>query len=101
MIPKTLLFAVVALTLAGCRNWLVEEPQSFFTPDDFPTTEADLKIALGGIDDWYTGGQSQGYFHRGWPMLTQEPSGQTVAQKPSDPPYPPGSHTLNASNERP
>src|SRR3989440_3131510 len=29
MIPKTLLFAVVALTLAGCRNWLVEEPQIY------------------------------------------------------------------------
>ena len=99
MIPKTLLFAVVALTLAGCRNWLVEEPQSFFTPDDFPTTEADLKIALGGIDDWYTGGQSQAYFHRGWPMLTEVPSDQTVAQSASDSRYAQDSYTLNASNE--
>src|SRR2546430_1596879 len=99
MIPKTLLFAVVALTLAGCRNWLVEEPQSFFTPDDFPTTEADLKIALGGIDDWYTGGQSQAYFHRGWPMLTEVPTDQTVAQSASDSRYAQDSYTLNASNE--
>ena len=99
MIPKTLLFAVVALTLAGCRNWLVEEPQSFFTPDDFPTTEADLKIALGGIDDWYTGGQSQAYFHRGWPMITEVPSDQTVAQSASDSRYAQDSYTLNASNE--
>ena len=99
MIPKTLLFAVLALTLAGCRNWLVEEPQSFFTPDDFPTTEADLKIALGGIDDWYTGGQSQAYFHRGWPMLTEVPSDQTVAQSASDSRYAQDSYTLNASNE--
>ena len=99
MIPKTLLFAVVALTLAGCRNWLVEEPQSFFTPDDFPTTEADLRIALGGIDDWYTGGQSQAYFHRGWPMLAEVPSDQTVAQSASDSRYAQDSYTLNASNE--
>src|SRR5437762_7924990 len=99
MIPKTLLFSVVALTLAGCRNWLVEEPQSFFTPDDFPTTEADLKIALGGIDDWYTGGQSQAYFHRGWPMITEVPSDQTVAQSASDSRYAQDSYTLNASNE--
>ena len=99
MIPKTLLFAVVALTLAGCRNWLVEEPQSFFTPDDFPTTEADLKIALGGIDDWYTGGHSQAYFHRGWPMLTEVPTDQTVAQSASDSRYAQDSYTLNASNE--
>src|SRR5947207_2996055 len=99
MIPKTLLFSVVALTLAGCRNWLVEEPQSFFTPDDFPTTEADLRIALGGIDDWYTGGQSQAYFHRGWPMLAEVPSDQTVAQSASDSRYAQDSYTLNASNE--
>ena len=99
MIPKTLLFSVVALTLAGCRNWLVEEPQSFFTPDDFPTTEADLRIALGGIDDWYTGGQSQAYFHRGWPMITEVPSDQTVAQSASDSRYAQDSYTLNASNE--
>jgi len=99
MTPRTLLLAVVALMLGGCHDWLVEEPQSFFTPDDFPTTEADLKIALGGIDDWYTGGQSQAYFHRGWPMLTEVPSDQTVAQSASDSRYAQDSYTLNASNE--
>jgi len=99
MILRTLSLAVIALTLGGCRGWLVEEPQSFFTPDDFPTTEADLKIALGGIDDWYTGGQSQAYFHRGWPMITEVPSDQTVAQSASDSRYAQDSYTLNASNE--
>src|SRR5437667_12064175 len=90
---------VAALTLAGCHDWLVEAPEDFFTPDNFPASEADLKIALGGIDDWYTGGQSQAYFHRGWPMITEVPSDQTVAQSASDSRYAQDSYTLNASNE--
>src|SRR5256885_14087053 len=54
---------------------------------------------MGGIDDWYTGGQSQAYFHRGWPMITEVPSDQTVAQSASDSRYAQDSYTLNASNE--
>ena len=70
---RTLVVFVVGLTsvvLAGCHDWLMEEPEDFFSQDNFPASEADLKIALGGIDDWYTGGSAQAYFHRGWPMIT-------------------------------
>jgi starch-binding outer membrane protein, SusD/RagB family len=99
MRAKTILPLVAALMLAGCNDWLVEVPEDFFTPGDFPSTEADLKIALGGIDDWYTGGSSQAYFHRGWPMITEVPSDQTVAQSTSDSRYEQDSYTLNPSNE--
>src|ERR1041385_4680442 len=98
---RTLIGFVAALTLSalgGCHDWLTEEPEDFFSQDNFPASEADLRIALGGIDDWYTGGQSQAYFHRGWPMLTEVPSDQTVAsatgtdsraQPDAFPPHPP------------
>ena len=61
------LAAVAAVTIlaAGCKDFLVESPQDFFTPANFPSTEADLKIALGGIDNWYTGGSNQAYYIRG------------------------------------
>jgi len=91
--------AALTLTLPGCKDFLTEEPEDFFTPDNFPASEADLKIALGGIDDWYTGGSSQAYFHRGWPMLTEVPSDQTVAQSTTDSRYEQDSFTLNSSNE--
>ncbi len=90
---------VATLVLAGCKDFLTEAPEDFFTPDNFPASEADLKIALGGIDDWYTGGSSQAYFHRGWPMITEVPSDQTVAQSQSDSRYEQDSYTLTPSNE--
>src|SRR6266545_6389673 len=84
--------AALTLTLPGCKD--------FFTPDNFPASEADLKIALGGIDDWYTGGSSQAYFHRGWPMLTEVPSDQTVASATgTDSRAQQDAFTLNPSNE--
>jgi starch-binding outer membrane protein, SusD/RagB family len=94
-----LLSVVAALLLGGCKEFLTEAPEDFFTPDNFPASEADLKIALGGIDDWYTGGSSQAYFHRGWPMLTEVPSDQTVAQNTSDSRHEQDSYRLTASNE--
>jgi hypothetical protein len=93
------LAAVLTLTLAGCKDFLVEKPEDFFTPDNFPSTEADLKIALGGIDNWYTGGSNQAYFIRGWPMITEVPSDQTIAQSNTDSRYEQDSFTLNPSNE--
>ena len=78
-----LLPLVAALTLAGCNAWLTEAPEDFFTPNDFPSTESDLKIALAGIDDWYTGGSNQPYFIRGWPILTEVPSDQTITTQTS------------------
>jgi starch-binding outer membrane protein, SusD/RagB family len=91
--------AALALAAGGCKDYLTEQPEDFFTPDNFPSTEADLKIALGGIDDWYTGGSSQAYYIRGWPMITEVPSDQTVAQSTSDSRYEQDSFTLNPSNE--
>ncbi len=92
--------AALTLTLPGCKDFLTEEPEDFFTPDNFPASEADLKIALGGIDDWYTGGSSQAYFHRGWPMLTEVPSDQTVASATgTDSRAQQDAFTLNPSNE--
>ena len=90
-----------ALTLAtlGCDDFLIEEPEDFFTPSNFPATEEDLKIALGAIDNWYTGGSNQAYYIRGWPMITEVPSDQTIAQSTSDSRYEQDSYTLNASNE--
>src|SRR5438874_449887 len=71
---NSLLPLVAALTLVGCNGWLTEAPEDFFTPGDFPSTEPDLKIALAGIDDWYTGGSNQPYFIRGWPILSEDAS---------------------------
>src|SRR6187549_3512954 len=70
--------AAIGLLLAGCSSYLAETPEDFLTPTSFPTTENDLKIALGGIDNWYTGGSNQAYYIRGWPMLTEVPSDQTI-----------------------
>jgi hypothetical protein len=91
--------AALTLTLAGCKDFLVEQPEDFFTPANFPSTEADLKIALGGIDNWYTGGSNQAYYIRGWPMISEVPSDQTVAQSTTDSRYEQDSFTLNSSNE--
>ena len=101
---RTLVVFVVGLTsvvLAGCHDWLMEEPEDFFSQDNFPASEADLKIALGGIDDWYTGGSAQAYFHRGWPMITEVPSDQTViqSQSTSDTRYAQDTYTLTPENE--
>src|SRR6266566_1793781 len=94
-----LLPLVAALTLAGCNAWLTEAPEDFFTPNDFPSTEPDLKIALAGIDDWYTGGSNQPYFIRGWPILTEVPSDQTITTQTSGSRYEQDSYTLAPSNE--
>jgi hypothetical protein len=91
--------SAMMLAAAGCNSYLAETPQDFFSPDNFPNTEADLRIALAGIDDWYTGGSSQAYYIRGWPMVTEVPSDQTVAQSTTDSRYEQDSFTLNPSNE--
>jgi hypothetical protein len=96
---RLLASAAFGLALVGCHDFLVEQPEDFFTPNNFPSSEADLRIALGGIDDWYTGGSSQAYYIRGWPMVTEVPSDQTVAQSTSDSRYEQDSFTLNPSNE--
>jgi hypothetical protein len=67
-----------ALAIAGCKDYLIEAPEDFFTPTNFPSTESDLKIALAGIDNWYTGGSNQAYYIRGWPMLSEVPNEQTI-----------------------
>jgi len=91
---------LLGVMLGGCHDWLTEVPEDFFSQDNFPASEADLRIALGGIDDWYTGGQSQAYFHRGWPMLTEVPSDQTVASATgTDSRAQQDAFTLNPSNE--
>lgn len=94
-----MLGALVAAPLAGCDHWLTEEPKDFFSPDNFPATAADLAIALGGIDNWYTGGSNQPYFIRGWPMISEVPSDQTIASATSDSRYEQDSFTFNSSNE--
>jgi len=99
MSRNSLLPLVAALTLVGCNGWLTEAPEDFFTPSDFPSTEPDLKIALAGIDDWYTGGSNQPYFIRGWPILTEVPSDQTITTQTSGSRYEQDSYTLGPSNE--
>ena len=99
---KYLSLAVVALVmpLASCNDFLTEKPADFFTPANFPSTEADLKIALGGIDNWYTGGANQAYYIRGWPMLTEVPSDQTILiNNTTDSKYEQDSYTYNSGNE--
>ena len=92
--------AVLTLViLAGCSDWLVEQPQDFFPLNQFPQTEADLAIALGGIDNWYTGGSNQPYFIRGWPILTEVSSDQTITTQASGTRYEMDSYTLTASTE--
>jgi len=103
MRPRHILALVVAASLAtpvACKDFLTEAPQDFFAPSNFPSTEADLKIALGAIDDWYTGGSNQAYFDRGWPMLTEVPSDQTIYAKCcTDSRYENDAFTLNSDNE--
>src|SRR6266513_1947392 len=70
---------LLAVMLGGCRDWLTEVPEDFFSQDNFPASEADLKIALGGIDDWYTGGQSQAYF-----LIARIPQMTSVSQDVKD-----------------
>src|SRR5689334_3438303 len=91
--------AVLLVTPAACNDFLTEKPQDFFSPDNFPSTEADLAIALGAIDDWYTGGSNQPYFIRGWPMVTEVPSDQTIYAKFNDSRYEMDTFTMNADNE--
>src|SRR5258708_2406506 len=96
------LIAVGVMTLApiACKDFLVEAPEDFFTPANFPSTESDLKIALGGIDDWYTGGSNQAYYIRGWPMLTEVPSEQTILiNNTTDSKYEQDTYTYNSGNE--
>jgi hypothetical protein len=70
--------AAIALAIGGCSSYLTETPEDFLTPASFPSTENDLKIALGGIDNWYTGGSNQAYYIRGWPMISEVPNEQTI-----------------------
>jgi hypothetical protein len=70
--------AAIALAIGGCSSYLAETPEDFLTPASFPSTENDLKIALGGIDNWYTGGSNQAYYIRGWPMISEVPNEQTI-----------------------
>ncbi len=89
-----------ALSLASCKDYLTEVPADFFTPANFPSTESDLAIALGGIDDWYTGGANQAYYIRGWPMITEVPSDQTVLiNNTTDSKYEQDAYTYNPNNE--
>jgi hypothetical protein len=99
---RTLILAAIALALplVSCGNFLDEKPADFFTPANFPSTESDLRIALGGIDDWYTGGANQAYYIRGWPMLTEVPSDQTILiNNTTDSKYEQDSYTYNSGNE--
>jgi hypothetical protein len=92
--------AMVLLVPSACKDWLVEQPQDFFTPSNFPSTEADLKIALGGIDNWYTGGSNQAYYIRGWPMISEVPSEQTILiNNTTDSKYEQDTYTYNSNNE--
>lgn len=70
--------AAGVLALSACSSYLTETPEDFLTPATFPATENDLKIALGGIDNWYTGGSNQAYYIRGWPMISEVPNEQTI-----------------------
>ncbi|HKG91309.1 MAG TPA: RagB/SusD family nutrient uptake outer membrane protein [Gemmatimonadaceae bacterium] len=101
LVPLAAALALVAVVpIGGCKDFLVEEPEDFFSPENFPSTEADLKIALGGIDNWYTGGTNQPYFIRGWPMISEVPSDQTVYTRPTDVSrYEQDTYTMNAANE--
>ncbi|MEP6621355.1 MAG: RagB/SusD family nutrient uptake outer membrane protein [bacterium] len=92
--------AAATLSFSACKDYLVEAPQDFFTPANFPSTEADLKIALGGMDDWYTGGANQAYYIRGWPMISEVPSEQTILiNNTTDSKYEQDTYTYNSTNE--
>src|SRR5256886_14130651 len=94
--------AVLAtVLLTACSDWLIEQPQDFFPLNQFPQTEGDLAIALGGIDNWYSGGSNQPYFIRGWPILTEVPSDQTITTQTSGSRYEQDSYTPGPSNEWP
>jgi len=60
-----------ALALGACDDFLTEEPQDFFSPANFPASEADANLALGGIQNYET---RQDYYSRGWWFLAEIPS---------------------------
>src|SRR5436305_5611872 len=78
---------LATVILTACSDWLIEQPQDFFPLNQFPQTEADLAIALGGIDNWYSGGSNQPYFIRGLPTLTEVPPQQTLTTHTPCSPY--------------
>ncbi|HKO16135.1 MAG TPA: RagB/SusD family nutrient uptake outer membrane protein [Gemmatimonadaceae bacterium] len=96
---SVLLAATLLASPVACKDFLTEQPQDFFSPSNFPSTEADLAIALGAIDDWYTGGSNQAYFIRGWPMVTEVPSDQTIYAKLNDSRYEMDTFTMSPDNE--
>jgi len=99
-LSKLLMLAAVPVVFTACKDYLVEAPEDFFTPANFPSTEADLKIALGGIDNWYTGGSNQAYYIRGWPMISEVPSEQTILiNNTTDSKYEQDTYTYNSGNE--
>ncbi len=88
------------VALGACKEYLTEAPEDFFTPTNFPSTESDLKIALAGIDNWYTGGSNQAYYIRGWPMISEVPSEQTILiNNTTDSKYEQDTYTYNSGNE--
>src|ERR1700738_3211371 len=91
---------VVALAVGACKDYLIEAPEDLFTPSNFPSTDGDLKIALGGIDNWYTGGSNQPYYIRGWPMISEVPSEEAILiNNVTDSKYEQNTYTYNPSNE--
>ena len=88
-----------ALALGGCENFLEEEPKDFFSPDNFPASEEDLNIAIGGLMSYYDSGSSQPYFNRGWFFLSEVPSDQTVASATGGTRHDVDAFTLTPENE--
>lgn len=72
------------LTFAGCKKFLVEEPYSFVSPENFYKTAADAELALTGLYDILNAAnvQGQGNHHmwgRGMQWLTTVGNDELVA----------------------
>lgn len=75
MKSRYILPLLVAVALVGCENFLVEEPESFFSPANFPAGEADLNLSLGGIQTYTTSAQ---LYNRAWWFIAEAPSDHTL-----------------------
>jgi hypothetical protein len=68
---RYLLPLLAGIALGGCENFLEEKPEDFLSPSNFPASESDVNLSLGGVQNYLT---RQDYYSRGWWFLAEIPA---------------------------